>query len=60
MSELSGGVGWSVETGNDGVDSSLVRERVYCLVEAVVGQGQSTTILLITLEVANSKAKSYK
>ena len=25
---------------------------------SVVGQGQSTTILLITLEVANSKAKS--
>ena len=54
------------------VDSSLVRERGDCLVEAVawfeasvawfeasvVGQGQSTTIFLITLEVANSKAKS--
>ena len=26
---LSGGVGMSVETGNDGVDSSLVGERVY-------------------------------
>ena len=36
VSELSCGVGWSVETGNDGVDSSLVAERVYyCLVEAV-------------------------
>lgn len=47
------------------VDSSLVRERRDCLVEAVawyeasvVGQGQSTIILFITLEVANSKAKS--
>ena len=48
------------------VDGSLVRERRDCLVQAiawfeasVVGQqGQSTTILHITLEVANSKAKS--
>ena len=56
------------------VDSSLVRERGDCLVEAVAwfearvgclvrsecrwSGRQATTILLITLEVANSKAKS--
>ena len=45
-------------------DCGLVRKRGACLVEdrrdaSVVGQqGQSTTILFITLEVANSKAKS--
>ena len=43
------GVGDSVE------DSSLVRKRRCCLVEVVVGQGQATTILFLTLEVANSR-----
>ena len=47
------------------VDSSLVRERMDCLVEAFGRKRdccwsgrQATTILHITLEVANSKAKS--
>ena len=47
------------------VDSSLVGERMDCFVEAFGGkrdccwsERQATTILLITLEVANSKAKS--
>ena len=49
---------------SDGVaDGGLVRKRGACLVEgrweaSVVGQGESTTIFFITLEVANSKAKS--
>ena len=44
--------------GNNGVgvdDGSLVGKRRCCLVEVVVGQGQATTILFLTLEVANSR-----
>ena len=42
-----------------GVASLLVRGQRGCLVEGIVGQqGQSTIRLFVTLEVANSKAKS--
>ena len=51
--------------GHDSADSLLVRERGARLVEAFGGKRdccwsgrQATTILHITLEVANSKAKS--
>ena len=44
-----------VGVGVDVEDKALVRMRRCCLVEVVVGQGQATTILFLTLEVANSR-----